>query len=159
MNEIGYCPENGKMDIPEYSRNIWEMDGVNGQLKKIITDLPIGDHQIGDVSCRDDYLYWGQGFPSNSGFADPDNHGWPDQVEDAVDLHAFGPRDVVSVVDEYLRAAQRAGFREVRLIHGRGTGTRCLMVRPLLERHPLVHAFADAPPERGGWGATIVRLA
>jgi len=79
-------------------------------------------------------------------------------IEDALDLHAFAPKDVGSVVDEYLREAQRAGFREVRLIHGRGTGTQRVMVRSLLARHPLVVGFADAPPERGGWGATVVTL-
>ena len=80
-------------------------------------------------------------------------------IEDALDLHAFAPRDVASVVDDYLREAQRAGFREVRLIHGRGTGTQRATVRALLARHPLVAGFADAPPERGGWGATVVTLA
>ena len=80
-------------------------------------------------------------------------------IEDALDLHAFAPKDVASVVDDYLREAQRAGFREVRLIHGRGTGTQRATVRALLARHPLVAGFADAPPERGGWGATVVTLA
>jgi len=80
-------------------------------------------------------------------------------IEDALDLHAFAPKDVASVVDDYLREAQRAGFREVRLIHGRGTGTQRAIVRALLARHPLVGGFADAPPERGGWGATVVTLA
>jgi DNA-nicking Smr family endonuclease len=79
-------------------------------------------------------------------------------IEDALDLHAFAPADVRSVVDEYLRAAQTQGFREVRLIHGRGTGVQRASVRALLARHPLVIAHADAPPERGGWGATIVLL-
>jgi dsDNA-specific endonuclease/ATPase MutS2 len=79
-------------------------------------------------------------------------------IEDALDLHAFAPKDVASVVDDYLREAQRAGFGEVRLIHGRGTGTQRAMVRALLARHPLVAGFADAPPARGGWGATVVRL-
>lgn len=79
-------------------------------------------------------------------------------IEDALDLHAFSPKDVASVVDEYLRAAHRAGFSEVRLVHGRGTGTQRAIVRALLARHPLVRDFADAPPERGGWGATVVRL-
>jgi len=78
-------------------------------------------------------------------------------IEDALDLHAFAPKDVASV--DYLREAQRAGFREVRLIHGRGTGTQRATVRALLARHPLVAGFADAPPERGGWGATVVTLA
>src|SRR5262245_23198263 len=76
MNGIGDCPENKKVYVPEYSKHIWEISGVNGELRKIITDLPIGDHQIGGITCKDGYIYWGQGFPSNSGFADPDNHGW-----------------------------------------------------------------------------------
>ncbi len=79
-------------------------------------------------------------------------------LEDALDLHAFAPAEVRSVVDEYLQAAHAQGFREVRLIHGRGTGAQRASVRALLARHPLVAAYADAPPERGGWGATIVRL-
>jgi DNA-nicking Smr family endonuclease len=79
-------------------------------------------------------------------------------IEDALDLHAFAPKDVGSVVDDYLREAQRAGFREVRLIHGRGSGTQRAIVRALLARHALVTAFADAPPDRGGWGATVVTL-
>jgi DNA-nicking Smr family endonuclease len=79
-------------------------------------------------------------------------------IEDAIDLHAFAPRDVRDVVDAYLEAAQDAGFREVRLIHGRGIGVQRESVRALLARHPRVQAFADAPPERGGWGATVVIL-
>jgi DNA-nicking Smr family endonuclease len=79
-------------------------------------------------------------------------------IEDSLDLHAFAPRDVVSVVDEYLRQAHQVGFREVRLIHGRGTGTQRASVRAVLARHGLVVGFADAPPERGGWGATVVTL-
>jgi DNA-nicking Smr family endonuclease len=79
-------------------------------------------------------------------------------IEDALDLHAFAPADVRSVVDEYLRAAHERGFREVRLIHGRGIGVQRASVQSFLRAHPLVIGFADAPPERGGWGATIVRL-
>jgi DNA-nicking Smr family endonuclease len=75
-----------------------------------------------------------------------------------IDLHAFAPRDVGSVVEEYLAAAHERGFREVRLVHGRGIGVQRSIVRALLSRHPLVSSFADAPPERGGWGATIVYL-
>ena len=62
------------------------------------------------------------------------------------------------VVGEYLAECARRGLGEVRLIHGRGTGTQRAIVRSLLTNHPLVLAFFDAPPERGGWGATIVRL-
>lgn len=63
-----------------------------------------------------------------------------------------------SVVDEYLRAAHARGFREVRLIHGRGIGVQRRVVQSLLREHPLVAGFADAPEERGGRGATLVRL-
>jgi DNA-nicking Smr family endonuclease len=79
-------------------------------------------------------------------------------IEDALDLHSFGPRDVASVVEEYLKAAHERGFREVRIIHGRGIGVQRSIVHAMLSRHLLVVSFADAPPERGGWGATLVRL-
>lgn len=79
-------------------------------------------------------------------------------IEDALDLHAFAPRDVKDVVASYLEAAHESGLREVRIIHGRGIGFQRDAVRGLLARHPRVASFADAPPERGGWGATVVLL-
>ena len=79
-------------------------------------------------------------------------------IEDSLDLHSFSPRDVRSVVEEYLKEAAARGFREVRLIHGRGTGTQRAMVQSLLQGHPLVSHYFDAPPERGGWGATVAVL-
>jgi dsDNA-specific endonuclease/ATPase MutS2 len=86
----------------------------------------------------------------------------PDEVvvplEDYIDLHPFRPRDVRAVVESYLEQAFEAGFAEVRLIHGRGIGVQREIVRSLLTDHPAVAGFADAPPERGGWGATVVRL-
>jgi DNA-nicking Smr family endonuclease len=80
-------------------------------------------------------------------------------IEDFLDLHSFRPRDVRSVVESYLEQAIESGFREVRLVHGRGIGVQREIVRSLLSKHPGVTAFADAPGERGGWGATVVRLA
>jgi dsDNA-specific endonuclease/ATPase MutS2 len=82
----------------------------------------------------------------------------PVPVEESIDLHAFAPRDVLSVVEEYLEAAGRRRYREVRLIHGKGTGAQRAAVRALLARHPLVESFSDAPAEAGGWGATRVTL-
>jgi len=87
----------------------------------------------------------------------------PDQpiehpIEDSIDLHPFSPRDVPDIVDAYLEAAAEKGFREVRLIHGRGIGVQRDRVQKLLTRHPLVSGFHDAPPERGGWGATVAYL-
>ncbi len=80
-------------------------------------------------------------------------------VEDVLDLHPFAPEEIPSVVESYLEAAWEAGFREVRLIHGKGIGVQRERVRRLLlDRHPLVLRYADAPPERGGWGATLAWL-
>ncbi len=82
--------------------------------------------------------------------------GWEIPIEDTLDLHSFAPRDIPSVVDEYLRAAQEAGFREVRLIHGRGIGVQRARVQQVLRDHPAVAAHHDAPGSH--LGATIVQL-
>jgi DNA-nicking Smr family endonuclease len=79
-------------------------------------------------------------------------------IGESLDLHAFAPEDIPAVVADYLEECARLGFREIRLIHGRGTGTQRAIVRGLLAAHPLVTHFADAPPDRGGWGATLVLL-
>jgi dsDNA-specific endonuclease/ATPase MutS2 len=80
-------------------------------------------------------------------------------IEDALDLHPFSARDIPSVVEEYLRAAREAGLTEVRLIHGRGRGVQRARVQALLAHLPFVVRAYDAPPSRGGWGATVVELA
>jgi len=79
-------------------------------------------------------------------------------IEDSLDLHGFRPREVRDVVSAYLEAAQAAGFREVRLVHGRGRGVQRRSVQALLAREPRVAHFEDAPPGRGGFGATLVWL-
>lgn len=79
-------------------------------------------------------------------------------IEDALDLHPFAPREIPDVVASYLEAAAAAGFREVRLIHGRGQGVQRRRVHSVLAASPLVERFADATPQRGGWGATIAVL-
>lgn len=79
-------------------------------------------------------------------------------IEDSIDLHAFRPKDIPSVVEEYLEQCRKSGLKEVRIIHGRGTGVQRNIVRSILQKHPLVLSFRDAPPEAGGWGATIVAL-
>jgi DNA-nicking Smr family endonuclease len=77
-------------------------------------------------------------------------------IEDSIDLHAFAPRDIKSVVEEYVNAAHEAGLREVRLIHGRGKGIQRGIVQQALEQHPLVSEFWDAPESH--LGATVARL-
>jgi DNA-nicking Smr family endonuclease len=82
------------------------------------------------------------------------NHQVP--IEDSLDLHTFAPKDIPSVVDEYVRAAHAAGFREVRVIHGRGKGIQRGIVQNVLDQHPLVVQFWDAVETH--LGATVARL-
>jgi DNA-nicking Smr family endonuclease len=77
-------------------------------------------------------------------------------IEASLDLHAFHPRDIPSVVDEYVRAAVESGLVEVRLIHGRGKGVQRGIVQKVLEGHPNVRAFYDAPESH--LGATVAVL-
>jgi hypothetical protein len=79
-------------------------------------------------------------------------------IEDSIDLHRFHPAEIADVVEGYLEAAREAGFREVRIIHGRGKGVQRHRVQRLLARDPRVERFADAPADRGGRGATLAWL-
>ncbi len=89
---------------------------------------------------------------------EPDSDSVELPIEDCIDLHSFPPAEIPAVVGDYLQAAHARGLVEVRLIHGRGIGVQRERVRSLLSSHPLVHSFHDAPPELGGWGATVARL-
>ena len=73
-----------------------------------------------------------------------------------LDLHAFAPREIASVVEEYVNAAAAQGLREVRLVHGRGRGVQRGIVQAALDRHPLVTEFWDDTASH--LGATIARL-
>jgi DNA-nicking Smr family endonuclease len=79
-------------------------------------------------------------------------------IEDSLDLHSFLPRDVSSVIEEYLAEAKAGGLQEIRLIHGKGKGVRRAEIRRMLAAREDVEEFFDASPDRGGFGATIVRL-
>lgn len=80
------------------------------------------------------------------------------EIGDVFDLHSIPPREVRAVVEEYLREAHLKGFRRVRIIHGKGIGVQRETVRQVLARTPFVQHFSDAPPEAGGWGATVATL-
>ena len=80
------------------------------------------------------------------------------EITDVFDLHTIPPRDVKRVVEEYLREAHAKGFPVVRIIHGKGIGVQRDIVRDILAQTPFVTDWADAPPEAGGLGATIVNL-
>lgn len=79
-------------------------------------------------------------------------------IEDTLDLHPFQPREVKELLDDYLEAAHAKGFREVRIIHGKGEGVLRRRVHSILRKHPLVVSLHPADASGGGWGATVVVL-
>ncbi len=86
---------------------------------------------------------------------DPDEDLATPPLTDSIDLHTFLPKECADVVEEYVRAAQEAGFTTVRIIHGKGTGTLRRIVQGVLDRHPAVARYAQAD---ANWGATLVEL-
>ncbi len=80
------------------------------------------------------------------------------EIGDELDLHTFQPKDVKSLVPNYLDECVTRGFRQVRIIHGKGKGVQRRIVHAALERHPAVDSFALGDPGAGGWGATLVVL-
>jgi DNA-nicking Smr family endonuclease len=79
-------------------------------------------------------------------------------IDGVLDLHTFSPKEVKDLVPEYIGACLERGITELRIIHGKGTGTLKAIVLKLLERDPRIAGFKDAGIDAGGWGATLVRL-
>jgi len=79
-------------------------------------------------------------------------------IEDWIDLHTFSPKEIPSLLEEYLLECQKKGFKEVRIIHGKGKGIQRSIVHSFLEKSSLVESFEMAPPDAGSWGATIAVL-
>jgi len=79
-------------------------------------------------------------------------------ITDIFDLHSVQSRDVKGAVEAYLDEANAMKIKALRIIHGRGIGVRRKLVRSILDRTEFVESYADAPPEAGGWGGTVVTL-
>ena len=79
-------------------------------------------------------------------------------IEDVLDLHTFKPSDVPDLLEDYIIECVKAGIFSLRIIHGKGKGVQKKREQTLLENNPQVESFQDAPPEAGGWGATLVEL-
>ena len=80
-------------------------------------------------------------------------------IDGVLDLHTFRPSEVKDLLPEWLAACHAAGLRELRIVHGKGTGSLRRSVHALLSRSPLVSSFRSADEAGGGWGATLVLLA
>ena len=79
-------------------------------------------------------------------------------IDGTLDLHTFLPREIPSLLEEYLKECRCNGIFRVRIIHGKGKGVQRRIVHSFLKEKPLVLSHFEAPPEAGGWGATIAIL-
>ncbi len=79
-------------------------------------------------------------------------------IDGTLDLHAFRPADVASLVPEWLEACRARGILDVRIVHGKGTGALRRSVVAILERSAIVESYRAADESAGGWGATLARL-
>ncbi len=79
-------------------------------------------------------------------------------IDGILDLHLFHPRDVKELVPDYLDECLKKNILELRIIHGKGTGTLRRIVHSILEKHPAVKTFRLGGHGSGSWGATLVDL-
>lgn len=79
-------------------------------------------------------------------------------ITDILDLHTFTPKEVPDLLNEYFTACIETGIFSIRIVHGKGKGILKNRVHGLLSRNPMVASFKNAPPDAGGWGATLVEL-
>lgn len=80
-------------------------------------------------------------------------------IDGVLDLHTFAPGELSVLLDDYIDACLEANIHDLRIIHGKGSGVMRQRVHALLKKDPRVERYADAPPEAGGWGATLATLA
>ena len=82
----------------------------------------------------------------------------PLPITGELDLHTFRPQDLGELIPVYLSECAARGIVEIRIVHGKGTGTLRATVHALLKRSPLVASFRNADEQSGSWGATWVQL-
>lgn len=82
----------------------------------------------------------------------------PLEIDGELDLHTFHPSELAPLLQDYIDACREKGILSLRIVHGKGRGILRERVHGFLEKNPLVRGFRLAPPEAGGWGATLVEL-
>lgn len=90
---------------------------------------------------------------------DDNQEGFELPLDGVLDLHTFQPADCKTLVPEYLRACRERNILEIRIVHGKGRGVLRAIVQSVLAAEPCVIDYCQAPPDAGGWGATLVRIA
>ena len=94
-------------------------------------------------------------------YFDADNP-FPEPVEleitDTLDLHSFQPKEIRSLIENYIVEARKKGFSVIKIIHGKGIGVQREIVRKILSDKDFVESFRNAPEFSGSWGATIVKF-
>jgi DNA mismatch repair protein MutS2 len=79
-------------------------------------------------------------------------------VSAGLDLHALSVDEALPLIHGYLNDAYLAGLKEVRIVHGKGTGALRQVVMRELKSHPLVKSFRTGSRYEGSTGATVVEL-
>jgi len=80
------------------------------------------------------------------------------EINGVLDLHSFSPKDLSTLIDEYINACLEKKITQLRIIHGKGVGNIRRSVHSLLERNPHVIHYQLADASGGSWGATVVEL-
>ena len=80
------------------------------------------------------------------------------EITGTLDLHHFHPREIIPLIDEYLKECLNHSIFEGRIIHGKGTGTLKRTVQSHLQKHPLVKDYWNGNETSGGWGSTCYSL-
>ena len=79
-------------------------------------------------------------------------------IDGVLDLHTFAPGELDRLLPDYIEACLESRIYDLRIIHGKGSGTMRSRVRARLAKDRRVHGFEDAPADAGGWGATLVTV-
>lgn len=79
-------------------------------------------------------------------------------IDGTLDLHTFSPRDIKNLVPDYIDECLKRGITQIRIVHGKGTGTLRRIVHSILDKHPSVISYRHEGGSGGSWGATVVDL-
>ena len=79
-------------------------------------------------------------------------------IDGTLDLHTFDPREIKPLIEDYILLCREKGIFQIRIIHGKGTGTLRCTVHSILDINPFVESYRHEGGSGGSWGATVVRL-